>query len=209
MLLHEKYRPKLLSDVVAQSDAVRLVSRLDPGGRAFYITGQSGTGKTTIARILALNSAHPAAITELVARQVSPVMLRDWLFTVSASRPLFGACYVLIVNESHGLSKACVEVFLDLIEALPDWAIVIFTTTNDGTNLFEDTAFDASPFISRCMRVRLKSRDITGPMAERCKFIAEQEHLDGKPIEDYIKLLREHRNNMRSALMDIESGRML
>ena len=50
MTLAEKYRPKTLQEVVGQDKACKVISGLPSvGGRAFYITGKSGTGKTTLA----------------------------------------------------------------------------------------------------------------------------------------------------------------
>ncbi len=57
MPLYEKYRPDTWAQVVAQDKAVnalqRLSERVGLGGKAYWITGASGTGKTTIARLIA------------------------------------------------------------------------------------------------------------------------------------------------------------
>jgi DNA polymerase III gamma/tau subunit len=53
--LTEKYRPQAWSDVVGQDKTVnRILALRERGlaGRAFFISGQSGTGKTTIARLI-------------------------------------------------------------------------------------------------------------------------------------------------------------
>src|SRR5205823_2616234 len=55
--LTEKYRPATWADVVGQQKTVERIRQLaERGGltgRAFFLTGQSGTGKTTIARLIA------------------------------------------------------------------------------------------------------------------------------------------------------------
>ena len=54
--LHEQYRPQAWSEVVGQDKALAKIGRLRKrglAGRAYWISGQSGTGKTTIARLIA------------------------------------------------------------------------------------------------------------------------------------------------------------
>jgi replication-associated recombination protein RarA len=67
MQLTEKYRPQKWADVAGQDKALskcQLLIKRGLGGRAIWISGQSGTGKTTIARLLAAEIAGPDYITE-------------------------------------------------------------------------------------------------------------------------------------------------
>jgi len=67
MQLYEKYRPKKLGGVLGQSKAVKKIERLLErgwGGRAYWISGASGTGKTTLARIIAAHGADDWFIDE-------------------------------------------------------------------------------------------------------------------------------------------------
>jgi DNA polymerase III gamma/tau subunit len=55
--LADKYRPSSWSEVVGQDKTVSrlqaLAKRGGLAGRAYWLSGQSGTGKTTIARLIA------------------------------------------------------------------------------------------------------------------------------------------------------------
>ena len=52
MNLYEKYRPQTFEEVLGQDKAVAKIRRIIDrgwGGQAFWISGASGTGKTTLA----------------------------------------------------------------------------------------------------------------------------------------------------------------
>ncbi len=212
MKLSERYRPKTWSDIIGQDKVLAKLDRLRkrPGGlsgEAYWTTGPSGGGKTTIARLIAAELADPINVVEYdTPRQLSVADI-DRIRDGYTYRPLFGSGQVFIVNEAHGLRRDQIERLLGAIENAPEWVTWIFTTTNEGQELFEEQ-LDAGPFGSRCVPLPLSRRGLAEPFAERAQQIARAEGLDGKPIEDYIKLAKRCKNNMREILREIESGAM-
>jgi replication-associated recombination protein RarA len=211
--LFERYRPKDWSELIGQEKIIRRVSLLrDRGGlagRAYWLSGPSGAGKTTIARLIAAEVADPINVEEVDATGLSAAAIQD---IERCSR-----CYGLgekrgrayIVNESHGLNRAAVRQLLTTLERIPGHVVWIFTTTNDGQEALFEGIDDAHPLLSRCIDMPLARRGLAEAFAERALEIARAEGLDGRPLKAYIELVRQKRNNFRAVLQEIESGAML
>lgn len=209
--LAEEYRPRTFDEVIGQDKAIAKIRRLAQRGlcgRGFWISGASGTGKTTIARLIAGEVASEWCIEELDAQALTPARLRtieDNMRTLGLGTKTGKA---FICNESHGLAKPAVRQLLVMFDRLPGHVVWIFTTTTTGQEVFFEGCDDGGPLLSRCTRLELSKRGLAEAFAARAKEIAEAEGLDGRPISAYLRLVKDNRNNMRSVLQAIESGDM-
>jgi len=207
MNLYEKYRPASWSEVVGQDKVIEKIMDLKKRdglkGRSYWLSGQSGTGKTTIARLLAAEIADNFYIEELDATSLTVADLKQiesaWqLYSLGKGGRAF------IINEAHGLRKDVVRQLLVMLERLPSHVVVIFTTTCEAQETFEDM-LDAGPLLSRCLRLELARRGLAELFAQKAYEIATKENLNGKPIEYYVRLCKDYRNNLRAVLQTIET----
>jgi len=210
MNLYEKYRPATWSEVVGQDKVIETIAQLRKrglAGRAYWISGQSGQGKTTIARLLAAEVADEWYVEEVDATGLT-VSALNRIESSMQTYSMGKGGRVYIFNEAHGLSKPAVRQLLVLLERLPSHCVVIFTTTNEGQLTFFEDKQDAAPLLSRCLRLDLARQNLAQAFAQRAYEIANKEGLNGRPIEQYVRLCKDNRNNMRAILQAIDNGAM-
>ncbi len=152
--LYRKYRPQTFEEVVGQEAVVRTLSNAIEQGKvrqAYLFAGPRGTGKTSLARILAksLNCTHGptttpdntchacVAITNGTSLDVIEMdaasqrgiddirEIRDRVVL----QPVEGTYKVYILDEAHQLTDAAWNALLKLIEEPPPHLLFVFCTT--------------------------------------------------------------------------------
>jgi replication-associated recombination protein RarA len=207
-----KYRPTTWAEVVAQDKAVARLSGLAKrnalAGRAYWITGASGTGKTTIAHLIAAEVADPECIEELDATTLTATDVEN-VERTSSVRGWGKGGRVWIINEAHGLRRGVVRQLLVMLDRIKAHVVVIFTTTNEGAAaLFEGTD-DADPLVSRCLPVPLARRDLAKAFAAKARAIAEAEGLAGDRTDaQWLRLVQDCGNNLRRVIQEVDAGAM-
>ena len=210
--LFEDARPSSLEHVVGQRRAVeclsRIIERRSLAGRAYWIAGPSGVGKTTLAKIIARYVAgDDLFVNEYDASMLTPLTIQN-IESDLWTRGWAGGGKAVIINEAHGLRRDTVRQLLVTLERLPKHAVVVFTTTADGQGKMLESCDDAAPLISRCLPVPMDPYPLDS-FADHVMSVAEQNGLSAAPRAAFIDLAMECACNMRAMFQVVEAGGML
>lgn len=119
-----KYRPKTYDEVIGQDEAIsQLKGSLV---RSYILQGPSGTGKTTLARILA--KEINAELMEYDAASLGKAdieAMKEMVYYV----PLLHPYKLILIDEVHNLSKQAWESLLKVIEECPTHTVWVLATT--------------------------------------------------------------------------------
>lgn len=196
MNLALKYRPLNLTDVIGQEYNVEIIENQFNSGalkQAYLFSGSSGTGKTTVARILA--NMLKAEIIEIDGASNNSVNdIRD-IREQCKYKSIRADCKVYIIDEAHMLSKGAFNALLKTLEEPPKEVYFILATTEPFK--FPDT------ILSRCQKFQF-NRISTSKIYERLKHICEQEHKQF-PEEVLKYIAKISQGGMRKAIMILDT----
>lgn len=174
--LHLRYRPKRFKDFIGNRATVLSLQESLRDKKSFphalLFSGESGCGKTTLARIVAEKlGCHPKEIHEINAANNRGIdFIRD-IITKAKYNPVMGKRRVYIFDESHQLSKDAQNAMLKLIEDSPERSYFMFCSTNPESML--------KTIKTRCAQYTVKSlrpKDIE----ELLDYVIEKEKLKTK-----------------------------
>lgn len=196
-VIARKYRPQSFNDVVNQEHVKTTLENAIAQGRiahGYIFSGQRGTGKTTIARILArcLNcvkgpTATPcgecASCLEITAGGTVDVIEIDAASNRGINemrelrenvryQPARDRYKIFIIDEAHQITNEAFNALLKTIEEPPPWAVFVLCTT-------EAHKIPAT-IASRCQHFSFRSVDFED-LTKRMAWICEQEGIEAEP----------------------------
>ncbi len=132
-VLYRKYRPKNFGEVVGQDHVVTVLKKAIQEGNiahAYLFSGGRGTGKTTIARILASELGTTSKdLYEMDAASNRKIDDFRELNESVHTLPFESKYKVYIIDEVHMLTKEAFNAFLKTLEEPPRHVIFVLATT--------------------------------------------------------------------------------
>ena len=199
-------RPRTLSDVVGQAKALgkgsalrRLIEATSPVSQSIILWGPPGTGKTTLANLIA--SATGLTFRELSAVNAGVKEVREVIEQAKVDAQLYSKQTVLFIDEIHRFSKTQQDALLPAVEA--GWLTLIAATT-------ENPSFSViDPLLSRSLLISLEPLEDESISEVLSRTLADERGFNGQAeLENEARaaILARANGDLRRALTTLEAA---
>jgi DNA polymerase-3 subunit gamma/tau len=138
MELYKKYRPKSLKTMIGNTDTIQSIRNMESFPHAILLSGESGTGKTTLGRIIAkMLKSKGLDFVELDTASFRGIDTIREIRKKMEYKPLSSDARVYLLDEVHMLGvggasekNAAQNALLKALEEAPDHLYFILCTTN-------------------------------------------------------------------------------
>jgi len=201
--LTERYRPRTMSEFIGLAKPKAICSKLAamPFESAWLFVGPSGTGKTTMAMSLA--EMIPAELHHVPSQECNLANLARVCMTCQYVPMAGRRMHLILVDEADQMTDAAQLFLLSKLDGTSPLPNTIWVFTCNSTDRLADR------FLSRVKQIEFSSYGIAADAAGLLERIWRDNAPSTASAPNFARIVKESNNNVREALMRLETELML
>jgi len=194
----EKYRPTKLDDLILDEQSLRVVSQFKDEIPNLLFTGNPGTGKTTLARII-VNDILGCNYLYINASDESGIdTIRHNITNFAQTKSFDGGIKVVILDEADGLTSQAQGALRNTMETYAKYCRFILTAN------YKHKIIPALQ--SRCQSLDLKP--VIDQAVKRCYSILQQEEVVVSDVQkkEFVMLVKRYFPDLRKTINELQKS---